>query len=342
MDIKLLNGIYRTKFFIGKSVKEQNPNVMLEVLQNKESCGTFGVKDTGEINYSVIDNFLSNGYVWNTIDTTSDRGRATDVSLLNPITYNNMTGSSSGTAINVLYGLNSVGIGTDGGGSVLGPAISLNLYATLLSGAGLKGTTIKKSTDGLEFTPGIGFITQDFKTLKKCMGMFFKTCDVDIERIVVDRELKKTIGEKLKGYNVTYIEDKIKFSREELIEDIRKILDMGDIFIYCENNIDFDGIGDTVLGCFGGCAREKQNFGRKKYIKILNMLDCSAVSIPLGEIGSSIVIVCKKGRENIHKVMKIADELNEEFRPGLFIDYFLNYPLKNIDNRAFKNWRSHD
>lgn len=49
----------------------------------------------------------------------------------------------SGTAINVLYGLTTIGIGTDGGGSVLGPAISLNLYSVLLSGTGLKGKNKK-------------------------------------------------------------------------------------------------------------------------------------------------------------------------------------------------------
>ncbi len=37
-----------------------------------------------------------------------------------------------------LYGLNTIGMGTDGGGSVLGPAIGLNLYSVLLSGIGIK------------------------------------------------------------------------------------------------------------------------------------------------------------------------------------------------------------
>lgn len=139
---KILAGIDRTKNFIGKTVKEQNPNIILDFLKNKGK--TIGVKDSKEIDNKLIKKLLRNGYIWNTIDFSADRGRAIDIRLLNPITSKVMTGSSSGTAINVLYGLNTVGIVTDGGGSVLGPAISLNLYSALLSGMGLKGKNKKK------------------------------------------------------------------------------------------------------------------------------------------------------------------------------------------------------
>ena len=48
--------------------------------------------------------------------------------LMNPLTGKPMTGSSSGTALNVFYRINDLGVGTDGGGSVLAPAAALNLY----------------------------------------------------------------------------------------------------------------------------------------------------------------------------------------------------------------------
>ena len=149
MDLKALSGVQRTKEFLGKSVKKQNPNIILDMFRENSNCKTFGVKDTSEISDKVIKKLLEEGYSWNTVDSYTDRGRAVDLNLLNPITGKLMIGSSSGTAINVLYGLNTVGVGTDGGGSVLGPAIGLNLYSALLSGVGIKGKTSKKSTDSI-------------------------------------------------------------------------------------------------------------------------------------------------------------------------------------------------
>lgn len=49
-----------------------------------------------------------------------------DMQLANPLTGHSMTGSSSGTALNVFYRINDIGIGSDGGGSVLAPAAALN------------------------------------------------------------------------------------------------------------------------------------------------------------------------------------------------------------------------
>ena len=42
-----------------------------------------------------------------------------------------MTGSSSGSCINILLGINDFALGTDGGGSVLGPAMSTGLYSIM-------------------------------------------------------------------------------------------------------------------------------------------------------------------------------------------------------------------
>jgi hypothetical protein len=55
--------------------------------------------------------------VFLTIDKAAHLGRAIDPDLNNPITYREMTGSTSGSPINILRGLNDFAIGTDGGGS---------------------------------------------------------------------------------------------------------------------------------------------------------------------------------------------------------------------------------
>ncbi len=55
-----------------------------------------------------------------------------------------MTGSSSGTAVNVFLGINDVGIGTDGGGSVLAPAAALNLVGYIHPEVGKKMLSLEK------------------------------------------------------------------------------------------------------------------------------------------------------------------------------------------------------
>ena len=332
---KILAGIDRTKNFIGKTVKEQNPNILLDFFKNKGK--TIGVKDTKEIDNNLIKKLLRNGYIWNTIDFSSDRGRAIDIRLLNPITSKVMTGSSSGTAINVLYGLNTVGIGTDGGGSVLGPAISLNLYYALLYGMGLKGKNKKKSTDEIAFIAGIGFITQNFMELEKVLKIFYEESEKKLKKLVLSDTLEKEIGDKLKNnYEITIWKDKSLFSREELMTELNNIFQKGDVFIYIEKNIEVEGIGDSVLGSLGDSGKVFQENSNKKFLKVFNMLDCTAITIPLKNIGSSIVIATPKGKNGLKYVLEIGKILDYEYRPKLFQEYFLNYPLKRIDNRTFE------
>lgn len=332
---KILAGIDRTKNFIGKTVKEQNPNIILDFFKNKGK--TIGVKDTKEIDNKLIKKLLRNGYIWNTIDFSSDRGRAIDIRLLNPITSKVMTGSSSGTAINVLYGLNTVGIGTDGGGSVLGPAISLNLYSALLSGMGLKGKNEKKSTDEIVFTAGIGFITQNFVELEKVLKIFYEESEKKLKKLVLSDTLEKEIEDKLKNnYEITIWKDRSLFSREELMTELNNIFQKGDVFIYVEKNIEVEGIGDSVLGSLGDSGKGFQENSNKKFLKVFNMLDCTAITIPLKNIGSSIVIATPKGKNGLKYVLEIGKILDYEYRPKLFQEYFLNYPLKRIDNRTFE------
>ena len=86
MDLKDISGVQRTKEFLGKSVKKQNPNIILDMFRENSNCKTFGVKDTSEISDKVIKKLLEEGYSWNTIDSCTDRGRAVDLNILNPIT----------------------------------------------------------------------------------------------------------------------------------------------------------------------------------------------------------------------------------------------------------------
>lgn len=343
MDLKALSGVQRTKEFLGKSVKKQNPNIILDMFRENSNCKTFGVKDTSEISDKVIKKLLEEGYSWNTIDNYTDRGRAVDLNLLNPITGKLMIGSSSGTAINVLYGLNTVGVGTDGGGSVLGPAIGLNLYSALLSGVGIKGKTNKKSTDSIEFTPGVGFITQDFLQLEKVCEIFLTESQEIIKKCCV-MDLENESYKKLnKKYEVNILELKEKpYKRDEMIEFLKDIFKTYSAFVYSEKDVELNGLGDSVFGVMGEKASKIQRDSNKGFLKVLNMLDCSAITIPTGDIGSAIVVVVPKGERYLKSLLDISKVLSENKRPKLYREYFLNYPLKEIDNRDFKIWREDD
>ena len=128
-----------------------------------------GVKNSLHLTAAMEAKFNQNSYYLHTRDQSSLGGRAIDIHLKNPITGLAMTGSSSGTAINVFLGINDIGVGTDGGGSVLAPAISLNLFSLidpLLFREERKIENEKISTDGISFTPSIGLISRNLNLLR--------------------------------------------------------------------------------------------------------------------------------------------------------------------------------
>lgn len=152
--------LYRSVISINKNLEEESENKEKDYL-------TFGVKNTVDIPISLVDKLRKNSkYLFATIDKMSHLGRSIDTDLINPLTYRCMTGSSSGTAVNILKGINDFGIGTDGGGSVLAPALSTNLYSFIGSGVGLVTGKKGLSTDSISFTGGIGVISKSFFILK--------------------------------------------------------------------------------------------------------------------------------------------------------------------------------
>ncbi|MBS5885580.1 MAG: amidase family protein [Clostridium sp.] len=152
--------LYRSVISINKNLEEEAENKEKDYL-------TFGVKNTVDIPISLVDKLRKNSkYLFATIDKMSHIGRSIDTDLINPITYRCMTGSSSGTAVNILKGINDFGLGTDGGGSVLAPALSTNLYSFIGSGVGLVTGKESLSTDSISFTGGVGVISKSFFILK--------------------------------------------------------------------------------------------------------------------------------------------------------------------------------
>ena len=102
---------------------------VVKVLDAKEDDLLVGIKNVASIPNTLMHKLEPHGFSLHTIDKKSQlAGRAVDTELINPITGHYMSGSSSGTALNVFAGINDLGIGNDGGGSVLAPAMCVNIY----------------------------------------------------------------------------------------------------------------------------------------------------------------------------------------------------------------------
>lgn len=324
-------------------LNEDALNEAFEIIKKNDRVITLGIKNTDQISRKLIKNLIdTDRYVWHTIDGMSDGGRAVDINLVNPVTLRPMTGSSSATAINVLYGINDVGIGTDGGGSVLAPAISLNLYSIMAKGMGLKGNMGKSSTDGISFTPGIGVISHSLELAKGAiLGMLcLEDCNISFDniKIAVCRDInavhpnrrnmngKLTLVSNRLRENGIFVQEKELpdfMNRKESICRMKELFNEFNFVITCEGPVDLEGLGDSVFGTIGEFAEESQEKSGKYMVRIANMLDATSVSIPCGEAASGIVITAPCGIKEGIGAVSLAERIKDLFSmPELFNNYF--------------------
>jgi Asp-tRNA(Asn)/Glu-tRNA(Gln) amidotransferase A subunit family amidase len=339
-----------------KSVISVNKDMLLEakeLLNEHRKIFTIGVKNTDQINRSYISKLIdSRKYLWHTIDAMADGGRAVDINVLNPLTGKVMTGSSSCSAINVLYGINDIGIGTDGGGSVLAPALSLNLYSIMAKGMGLTGSTKKSSTDGISFVPGIGVISHSLELAEHAvreMTEIYDECQAKILKIAVCkrgniklpdgsdmREKLNLVYNRLKELNIEVSEEEFPSfkTREEAIQRTKELFEKYDALITYEGPVDLLGFGDSVFGGFGSLAAESQYSAGKYMIKIANMINATAITIPSSEICSGVVITAKEGINEGIAAITLAKKINDIYKlPELYYRYFKDsYKRKESSN----------
>lgn len=349
--MKLSKAVFNAEKLAGKTVVKVNEDAILDgysILQNRDSLVTFGIKNTSAISRTMIKNLINkNKYVWLTIDEMSSGGRAVDISLVNPITGRVMTGSSSATAINVLYGINDVGIGTDGGGSILAPALSLNLFSIMGKGLGLKAAQKKSSTDGILFEPAVGVIGSSYEITEKTITDMMDN-GYEIDNLINDTEEFKVVipnykniilsdgtdmrehidkilpALRKKGINI-YEKNLPDFlDRKQSIEICQELFQEYDLILTYEGPIDYLGFGDSVFGVLGELAKESQNNSGKYMVKIANMLNSTAVTIPDSKISSGYVITAAQGLRKGSFAFKVADILKDQVQlPKLYNNYFL-------------------
>ncbi|MGX6962353.1 amidase family protein [Vagococcus xieshaowenii] len=334
---------YAKKTFVAisnpyKSVIKTYPNSIDNI---SDSNGYyFGTKNVSLISNDLIKKMETLNYFHHTVDKASHSGRAIDIDLKNPITGKPMTGSSSGTAINVFLRINDVGVGTDGGGSVLAPAMSLNLFGFIHPTIGKDPSFLyekKISTDGIVFAPSIGLISRELFHIEKLVSGLLEIESFQSKlhnsiTVLMDEQLDEKFMQK-SNYKIEKknMNNKYKYSRKDLIEELDSYLSDYDIVISKEGPVDLNGLGDTIYGHFDNETKEKQKLANKGYIRVANMLNVIVLTVPTNELSTGYVIMAKNNIENIQKIFEIANkfQINED---GLIESYFGN--LKNYFERG--------
>lgn len=281
-----------------------------------------GIKNVEQIPSSLMKLLKSkDNYALHTLDAHSLGGRAVDINLKNPITGRFMTGSSSGTAINVFTYMNDLGIGSDGGGSVLAPAMSLNLFAFIspLIEKDYVEQFAKKSTDGILFTPSIGFMTRDHAMMKKVVEDVLECSSNELpERIMVSEDDPHTYP-----FDVIRVcTPSLHTSRSELIQALNEYLPICDVLLSYEGPVDVVGFGDTLFGHFDEMTQKQQMAANKGFIKVVNMVNATALCVPASSLGCAYVLICESKKEKITKMLRLAEELAIE--PDTMVHHYFS------------------
>lgn len=335
---------YSVKYINYKSIEQAEIS-----LQKYDKLCFFGVKNTSQIDKKFITKLLENGkYIWLTVDDMAYGGRAIDVQRINPLTGRIMTGSTSAGCINVLTGINDFVIGTDGGGSVLAPAMSCNLPAIMAKGLGLSGKYTKRSTDNIKFVPGLGIIGDKLETCIDVIKELISGGEYDLENINIgipkkgdiDLPILGDVNESLNNLRRILSNQKINIVEVDLSDMIDRNISIKkaseafnyvDIIITKEGPIDLFGQGDSVLGSLGSVGSYIQNKSGKYLLKIANMIDSTAITIPTENLGVGILIIAKKGIKYGMKAIKLAEIIsNKIVVPTLYKEYFRKIKYDDI------------
>ena len=278
-----------------------------------------GIKNTSAIPNSLMHKLEKYNYALHTIDKKSSlAGRAVDLDLINPITGHYMSGSSSGTALNVFLGINDIGIGNDGGGSVLAPAMCVNIYgfiSKLIEKE--REINLKPNTDGIVAGNSIGFMSRDKELLLKTIEYAIDIKKDDDYGIVYS-------DNKYPGIDSHIIELENEFlPRKELTCYLKDVLSKCDVLIKKEGPIDLYGFGDSLFGHYDERTKAIQEQSGKGYIRVANIAGATCLSIPTKELGVSILLFCESKKDKVAKLLKLSDYI-EDVHDELIERYFLD------------------
>ncbi|MCH3962225.1 MAG: amidase family protein [Solobacterium sp.] len=303
---------------------------IIQTLEPEPDSILVGIKNVSSIPNTLMHTLEKDGFGLHTIDKKSMlAGRAVDTELYNPITGHYMSGSSSGTALNVFAGINDLGIGTDGGGSVLAPAICVNVlgFISKLISADRKMKDPKPNTDGMIAGTSIGFISRSREILYRAIYDAIQAAPSNEPAVILsDRQYA--------GITSTQIDVMNALSpRKELTEYLKEILAKCDALIVTEGPIDLNGFGDSLFGHFDERTKAMQEQSMKGYVRVCNPAGATALAIPQKGLGMSTLLMCESKKEKIRKLLKTAESI-PVIHDELIDRYFLN--LDNYFNDGYQ------
>jgi len=279
-----------------------------------------GVKNVRSIPNTLMRKLEPHGFALHTIDKKSQlAGRAVDTQLINPITGHFMSGSSSGTALNVFAGINDLGIGNDGGGSVLAPAMCVNIlgFISRRIEPDRPGGALKPNTDGIVAGNSIGFMARDkallYRAIQCAAGLVPAE---DYGRVISDRAYPGIRSE------VRALMD-CHAPRAELTDYLCALLKECDVLMLTEGPVDLHGFGDSLFGHFDFRTREIQCQAEKGYVRVANIAQATALALPQEGLGMSTLLLCEDDEEKIGRLLRLGMTVQEAHDP-LIERYFLD------------------
>ena len=292
---------------------------IVKVLDGKQDDILVGIKNVASIPNTLMHKLEPYGFSLHTIDKKSQlAGRAVDTELINPITGRIMSGSSSGTAINVFAGINDLGIGNDGGGSVLAPAICVNILgfiSKLIEED--RPQNIKANTDNITAGNSIGFMSRSRDILLKAINISIGVEKAEDYGVVYS-------DKKYEGINSKVIDIMESHTpRKELTEYLINVLKECDVLMIEEGPIDIYGFGDSLFGHFDETTKLIQEQANKGYVRVCNIAGATALAIPDRKLGCCKLLMCESSKGKISKLLKLMDYV-EEVHDELIERYFLD------------------
>ena len=279
-----------------------------------------GIKNIHSIPNTLMHKLEPHGFALHTIDKKSQlAGRAVDTQLINPITGHYMSGSSSGTALNVFAGINDLGIGNDGGGSVLAPAMCVNIlgFISRRIEPQRENAGSKPNTDGMVAGNSIGFMARDKALLYRAIR-----CATGLEpagdygTVISDREYPGVSSE------IRQLMDR-HAPRGEQTANLSALLKECDVLMLTEGPVDLHGFGDSLFGHFDQRTRAIQAQAEKGYVRVANIAQATALALPQEGLGMSTLLLCEDKEEKIGRLLKLGLAVQETHDP-LIERYFLD------------------
>ena len=292
---------------------------VVKVLEGEPDSYLVGIKNVASIPNTLMHRLEKCGFSLHTIDRKSQlAGRAVDTELINPITGRWMSGSSSGTAVNVFAGINDLGIGNDGGGSVLAPAICVNIigFISKLIEAD-RPQNLKTNTDGMVTGNSLGFLARKREILLKAIeGSIGLKPAADYGRVIADRQYGN-----LKCEVQNFMDNKT--DRQTLTPYLKNKLKECDVMIVTEGPVDAEGFGDSLFGHFDERTKELQQKANKGYLRVANTAEATALALPQRGLGMATLLMCESTPEKVSRLLKAAEAI-EDVHDELIERYFLD------------------